>query len=106
MAMASSGSVALCSIYHHHGISLAGDKELSLLVAGPGLLAAEDGQAGRLVRSCYLQLEADSADETLLNQALKCIVFLALPLYDHDAARDLIPAEEPNQPLRRCCCGC
>ncbi len=43
------------------------------------------------MRSCYLQLDADSADETLLNQALKCIVFLALPLYEQDAAHDLIP---------------
>lgn len=63
-------------------------------VSGPGLLAAEEGQAGLLARACFLQLDADSADEALLNQALKCIVFLALPLYDQDAARDLIPSEQ------------
>ena len=63
-------------------------------VSGPGLLAAGEGQAGLLARACFLQLDADSADEALLNQALKCIVFLALPLYEQDAARDLIPSEQ------------
>lgn len=66
----------------------------SCCVSGPGLLAAGEGQAGLLARACFLQLDADSADEALLNQALKCIVFLALPLYEQDAARDLIPSKQ------------
>ena len=66
----------------------------SCCVSGPGLLAAREGQAGLLARACFLQLDADSADEALLNQALKCIVFLALPLYEQDAARNLIPSEQ------------
>ena len=66
---------------------------LDLCLAGQGFLSSQEGQAGRLVRASYLQLDADSADEALLKQALRCIVFLVLPLYEQDAAHDLIPPQ-------------
>ncbi|KAK9840687.1 hypothetical protein WJX84_003409, partial [Apatococcus fuscideae] len=86
--------------YPHVWVRKASARLLGLILAspsiGPGLLASQERQAGRLARACYLQLEADSADEALLNQALKCIVFLAIPLYEQDAALHLIPPEQPT----------
>ena len=77
-------------VAHHDAINLF---NMTWCLAGPGFLASQEGQAGRLVRACYLQLDADSADEALLKQALRCIVFLVLPLYEQDAAHDLIPSQ-------------
>ncbi|KAK9863125.1 hypothetical protein WJX84_001609, partial [Apatococcus fuscideae] len=86
--------------YPHVWVRKASARLLGLVLAspsiGPGLLESQEGQVGLLARSCFLQLEADSADEALLNQALKCIVFLTLPLYEQDAARNLIPSDQPQ----------
>ena len=58
---------------------------------GAALLGDEAGAPGRLAFLCYAQLEAEEADEALLGQATKNLVFLAPLLYAADLAAGRVP---------------
>lgn len=59
--------------------------------AGEGLLAEEEAAPGRLAFLLFIQLEAEAADEALLSQATKNLVFLAPRLLAADAAAGRVP---------------
>lgn len=59
--------------------------------AGEGLLAEEEAAPGRLAFLLFIQLEAEAADEALLSQATRNLVFLAPRLLAADAAAGRVP---------------
>lgn len=64
------------------------------------LLARSPGQAGRVAVGFYRQLEAAAADEPLVLQAVRGLVFLALPMYTHDEASGNLPGSGAAQQVR------
>ncbi|KAK9818396.1 hypothetical protein WJX72_012002 [[Myrmecia] bisecta] len=56
-----------------------------------GLLSQQEGAAGRLAFLFYRQLESEAADEALMSQAVKCLVFLAADMYAYDSQRGAVP---------------
>jgi U3 small nucleolar RNA-associated protein 20 len=65
------------------------------LCAGDGLLSAEQALTGRLAFLFYKQMEEDAADDALLSQATKNLVFLAPRLYSTDLAAGRVPKLAP-----------
>ena len=68
-------------------------RRLHNLAAGEGLLAEEEASPGRLAFLLFIQLEAEAADDALLSQATKNLVFLAPRLLAGDAAAGRVPAQ-------------
>lgn len=56
----------------------------------------EGTRPGELALSFYQQLEPDTADEPLINQAVKCLIFLAKEMHAADAASGRLPAPTTN----------
>ncbi len=65
---------------------------MGVLCSGEGLLAEEEAAPGRLAFLLFIQLEAEAADDALLSQATKNLVFLAPRLLATDAAAGRVPA--------------
>lgn len=65
------------------------------MLTAEGLLTEEEAVPGRLAMLLYVQLEAEAADEPLLSQATKNLVFLAPRLLAADAAAGRVPQPAP-----------
>ncbi|BDA46528.1 probable small subunit processome component 20 homolog [Coccomyxa sp. Obi] len=81
--------------HRHLWVRKAASRLLGLAFAdsgiGEGLLAEEEAAPGRLAFLLFIQLEAEAADEALLSQATKNLVFLAPRLLAGDLAAGRVP---------------
>ena len=65
---------------------------------GPHMLGAgETTLPGAIALSFFRQLESNTIDQDLAGQAVKCLVFLSLPMWDADEAADRIPSWRANK---------
>ncbi|KAL4434124.1 hypothetical protein ABPG75_000565 [Micractinium tetrahymenae] len=55
------------------------------------LEAGGAGSAGALALAFFRQLDSDAADEALAGQAVKCLVFLCMKMYEDDEAAGKLP---------------
>ena len=60
------------------------------------MLASDVALCGRLALRSFRQLDEPACDEVIARQAVKNLVYLALPLYQRDSASGAVPRAAPT----------